>query len=80
MSNIKYISTLFVDIYVNSRSNMVYAIDFDENEYICAFFSNNQPNADKPSDKIVKYMDKPSSLDAIIVALEATSTLHLLRY
>lgn len=38
-----YMSTLFVGIDVSSKSNVIYAMDFDENKYIASSFSNNQP-------------------------------------
>ena len=37
MLKINYMSTLFVGIDVSSKSNMVYAMDFDENKYISSF-------------------------------------------
>ena len=46
MIKINYMSTLFVGIDVSSKSNVVYAMDFDENKYIDASFGNNQPGAD----------------------------------
>lgn len=36
MIKINYMSTLFVDIDVSSKSNVVCAIDFDENRYIAS--------------------------------------------
>lgn len=34
MININYMSALFVGIDVSSKSNVVYAMDFDENKYM----------------------------------------------
>ena len=38
---INYMSTLFVGIDVSSKSNVVYAMDFEENRYISSSFGNN---------------------------------------
>ena len=38
MIKINYMSTLFVGIDVSSKSNVVYAMDFDENKYIDSMF------------------------------------------
>lgn len=45
MIKINYMSTLFVGIDVSSKSNVVCAINFDENKYISSSFKNNQPGA-----------------------------------
>ncbi|MEG1847703.1 MAG: hypothetical protein RR238_04460 [Lachnospiraceae bacterium] len=50
------ISTLFVGIDVSSKSNVVYAMDFDENKYIASSISNNQPGADKLAELIFECM------------------------
>lgn len=42
MTKNNYISTLFIDIDVGSKSNVVYDMDFDKNKYISFSFSNNQ--------------------------------------
>ena len=47
MIKINYMSTLFVGIDVSSKSNVVCAMDFDENQYISSSFKNNQPGADQ---------------------------------
>ena len=47
MLKINYMSTLFVGIDVSSKSNVVYAMDFEENKYISSSFGNNQPGADE---------------------------------
>lgn len=47
MIKINYMSTLFVGIDVSSKSNAVYAMDFDENKLIAFSFRNNQPGADE---------------------------------
>ena len=73
MLKINYMSTLFVGIDVSSKSNRVYAMDFDENRYISSSFGNNQPGADELAGMIAQCMKKHTSLTSIIVALEATS-------
>ena len=66
-------STLFVGIDVSSKSNVVYAMDFDENKYISSSFSNNQTGADALADIIAACMKEHDCLTSIIIALEATS-------
>jgi len=73
MLKINYMSTLFVGIDVSSKSNQVYAMDFEENKYISAPFGNNQPGADALADMIADCMRKHKNLDTIIVVLESTS-------
>lgn len=73
MLKINYMSTLFVGIDVSSKSNRVYAMDFEENRYISSSFGNNQPGADELAGMIAQCMKKHSSLTSIIIALEATS-------
>ena len=82
MIKINYMSTLFVGIDVSSKSNVVYAMDFDENKYICSSFSNNQPGADKLAEMISECMKKHSDLNTIIVALESTSvySIHIANF
>ena len=70
---INYMSTLFVGIDVSSKSNVVYAMDFEENKYISSSFGNNQPGADELADMIAACMQKHNNLDTIIVVLESTS-------
>ena len=43
MVKINYMSTLFVGIDVSSKTNSVYAMDFEENKYLSTSFGNNQP-------------------------------------
>ena len=73
MLKLNYMSTLFVGIDVSSKSNRVYAMDFEENRYISSSFGNNQPGADELAAMIAQCMKKHSNLASIIVALEATS-------
>ena len=68
-----YLSTLFVGIDVNSKSNAVCTIDFDQNQYISSSFRNNQPGADDLVKMILECMKTHSNLNTIIVALESTS-------
>ena len=82
MIKINYMSTLFVGIDVSSKSNVVYAMDFDENKYISSSFSNNQPGADKLAEMISECMKKHPDLNTIIVALESTSvySIHIANF
>lgn len=82
MIKINYMSTLFVGIDVSSKSNVVYAMDFDENKYISSSFSNNQPGADKLAEMISECMKKHSDINTIIVALESTSvySIHIANF
>ena len=82
MIKINYMSSLFVGIDVSSKSNVVYAMDFDENKYIDSSFPNNQPGADKLAETIVACMRKHKALHTIILALEATSvySIHIANF
>lgn len=73
MLKINYMSTLFVGIDVSSKTNAVYAMDFEENQYICASFGNNQPSADELANRIAVCMQKHKNLDTILIVLESTS-------
>ena len=73
MIKINYMSTLFVGIDVSSKSNAVYAMDFEENKYISSSFSNSQPGADELAGMIAGCMQKHKNLDAILIVLESTS-------
>ena len=73
MLKINYMSTLFVGIDVSSKSNAVYAMDFEENKYISSSFGNNQPGADGLAGMIADCMQNHKNLDTVIVCLESTS-------
>ncbi len=73
MSKINYMSTLFVGIDVSSKSNAVYAMDFDENKYIASSFNNNQPGAIKLVTEIAECMRTHKNLDTVLIVLESTS-------
>lgn len=73
MIKLNYTSTLFVGIDVSSKSNAVYAMDFEENKYLSAFFDNNQPGADRLALAIVSCMQQQPALDTVVIAMEATS-------
>ena len=73
MLKINYLSTLFVGIDVSSKSNAVYAMDFEENKYFSSSFGNNQPGADKLVTMIAECMQKHKNLDTILIVLESTS-------
>lgn len=82
MIKINYMSTLFVGIDVSSKSNVVYAMDFDENKYIASSFSNNQPGADQLAELLSECMKKHPNLNTIVVALESTSvySIHIANF
>ena len=82
MIKINYISTLFVGIDVSSKSNVVYAMDFDENKYIASSFGNNQPGAEQLATLLFECMQKHPELNTIIVALESTSvySIHIANF
>ena len=73
MLKINYMSTLFVGIDVSSKTNAVYAMDFEENKHISASFGNNQPGAEKLADMIAACMQKHRNLDTVLIVLESTS-------
>ena len=73
MIKINYMSTLFVGIDVSSKSNVVCAMDFDQNKYISSSFGNNQPGADDLADMLADCMQQHKNLDTIVIALESTS-------
>lgn len=82
MIKINHMSTLFVGIDVSSKSNVVYAMDFDENKFISSSFSNNQPGADELAKMIHDCMIRHPDLNTIVVALESTSvySIHIANY
>ena len=82
MIKINSMSTLFVGIDVSSKSNVVYAMDFDENKYIASSFSNNQPGADELAEMIAQCMKKHSAFNTIVITLEATSvySIHIANF
>ena len=73
MLKINYMSTLFVGIDVSSKTNAVYAMDFEENKYISSSFGNNQPGADQLVNMIAECMQKHKNLDTVLIVLESTS-------
>jgi len=73
MLKVNYMSALFAGIDVSSKSNSVYAMNFEESKYISSSFGNNQPGADELAGMIAQCMKKHSSLASIIAALEAAS-------
>ena len=73
MLKINYMSTLFVGIDVSSKTNAVYAMDFEENKYLSSSFGNNQPGADKLVNMIAECMHKHKNLDTLLIVLESTS-------
>lgn len=82
MIKINYMSTLFVGIDVSSKSNVVCAMDFDENQYLTSSFSNNQPGAVELTNAISDCMRKHPDLNTIVVVLESTSvySIHIANF
>ena len=73
MLKINFMSTLFVGIDVSSKSNLLYAMDFDKNKLLQAAFSNNQPGASQLAQLIADCMQRHPELNTVVVALESTS-------
>lgn len=73
MIKINFLSTLFVGIDVSSKSNVVYAMDFEQNKFISSGFSNNQPGAEELAEMIRSCMEKHPNLTTVVIALESTS-------
>lgn len=82
MIKINYMSTLFVGIDVSSKSNVVFAMDFDENKFLSSSFRNNQPGADELAGMIHDCMVRHPNLNTIVVALESTSvySIHIANF
>lgn len=82
MIKINYMSTLFIGIDVSSKSNVVCAMDFDENQYLTSSFSNNQPGAVELTNAISDCMRKHPDLNTIVVVLESTSvySIHIANF
>lgn len=55
------------------KSNVVFAMNFDETKYLSYFFRSNQPEADQLAATISECMKKHPDLNTIIIVLEATS-------
>lgn len=66
MIKINYISTLFVGIDVSSKSNVLYAMDFDGNKYISPSFKNNQPGTEELAEMISSFMNRHLNLNIIV--------------
>ena len=73
MLKINNMSTLFVGIDVSSKTNSVYAMDFEENKYLSTSFGNNQRGADELVNRIAACMQKHKNLDTLLIVLESTS-------
>lgn len=82
MSKINPLSTLFIGIDVSSRSNVVYAMDFEQNKLLSGSFPNNQPGAEKLEDEIRKCMLAHQNLNTIVATLESTSvySIHIANF
>lgn len=82
MIKINITSTLFVGIDVSLKSNVVFAMDFDQNKYISSSFVNNQPGAEQLVSSLVQCLSKHPNLNTVVVALESTSvySIHIANY
>ena len=82
MLKINVLSTLFVGIDVSSKSNAVYAMDFNQNKYVSSAFSNNQPGAEELAGIILDCLKKHPDLTTIVAALESTSvySIHIANF
>ena len=65
---------------MSSRSNVVYAMDFEQHKLISSSFANNQPN--ELAQMIYSCMTVHTDLDAIVIALESTSvySIHIANF
>ena len=73
MKNHKVLSTLFVGIDVDSKFNVVCAIDFDEERYLEDSFTNNHPGAVSLAEKLASIMMEHVEFSCLVIALEATA-------
>ena len=82
MIKINTLSTLYVGIDVSSKSNVVYAMDFEQNKLLSDSFPNNQPGAEKLANAICKCMLSHRNLNTIVFALESTSmySIHIANF
>ena len=73
VKNIDYLSTLFVGIDIASRTNVVSAIDFNQN-YLIKWKSvpNTQSGTDEMVDMIVSVLSEHTELKHVIIAMEST--------
>lgn len=77
MLKINFMSTLFVGIDVSSKSNVVYAMDFNQNKLIQSSFKNNQRGAEELSSRLVNCMIDHTELNTIVIAMESTSVYNI---
>ena len=82
MFKINPLSTLYVGIDVSSKSNVVYAMDFEQHRLISGSFSNNQPGAEKLEAVLCQCMLTHQDLNTIVIALESTSvySIHIANF
>ena len=74
----KLLSTLFVGIDVSSKTNHIYAMDFEQNELLNFKVKNDLPGSKILIDKVVKCLQN-NQLTHLIIACESTSnySIHL---
>lgn len=82
MLNINFMSSLFVGIDVSSRSNEVYAMDFNQNKLLSKSFANNKPGSDFLAESIIKIFKEYTHLNTLVIALESTSvySIHIANF
>lgn len=83
MKKADLLSTLFVEIDVSSRENVVCFLDFQSQKPLASFsVPNNQSGASTMADKIVEFMHQHKDLSFVTVALESTSYygIHIANY
>lgn len=83
MKKTDYLSTLFVGIDIGSRTNVISAIDFDQDYYIhMKSLPNNQDGASRMEEMICGVLDRHHDFNRIVIAMESTSNygLHIANY
>ena len=73
MVKINYMSTLFVGIDVSSKTNSVYAMEFEENKYHSTSYGNNQPGDDEVVNRNAASIQKHKRQDRWHIGVEATA-------
>lgn len=74
---------LFVGIGIGSRTNVISAIDFDQDHYIhMKSLPNNQDGASRTEEMICGVLDRHHDFNRIVIAMESTSNygFHIANY
>ena len=83
MKKIDYLSTLFVGIDIGSRTNVISAIDFNQEFFIrMKPVSNSQPGAEELESLIIKVLEQNHQFKMVIIGLESTGFygVHIANY